>query len=208
MRQKMVDSQIAGRGIKDPRVLEALRKVPRHEFVLPAEKFLAYEDSPLPIGHGQTISQPFIVGLMTELLEPEPEDRVYELGTGSGYQAAVLAELVKDVYTVEIVEPLYREAKARLERLGYRNVQVRYGDGSKGWPEEAPFDKMIVTAAGIKIPEALITQLKEGGRIVMPVGEPQEQVLVVGIKENNALKTFQSIPVRFVPLVGEPPPHL
>lgn len=200
MRLKMVETQIAGRGIKNEKVLAALRKVPRHEFVPTAEKLLAYSDGPLSIGHGQTISQPYIVALMTELLEPEPTDKVFEVGTGSAYQAAVLGEIVKEVYTVEIVEPLYEQARTRLERLGYRNVHVRLGDGTKGWPEEAPFDKMIVTAAGLKIPDTLIEQLKDGGRIVMPVGET-EQVLVVGVKRNNVLKTYESIPVRFVPLV-------
>lgn len=202
MRLKMVDSQIAARGIQDERVLAAMRKVPRHEFVPTAEKLLAYSDGPLPIGHGQTISQPYIVALMTELLQVQPTDKVFEVGTGSGYQAAVLAEVAKAVFTVEIVEPLYEQAKARLEKLGYQNVHVRFGDGTKGWPEEAPFDKMIVTAAGLKIPDTLIQQLKDGGKIVMPVGEI-EQVLVVGEKRGNVLKTYESIPVRFVPLVEE-----
>lgn len=200
MRLKMVETQIAARGVKDERVLAALRKVPRHEFVPTVEKLLAYTDGPLPIGYGQTISQPYVVALMTELLQVEPTDKVFEVGTGSGYQSAVLGEIVKEVYTVEIVEPLYEQAKARLEKLGYRNVHVHLGDGTKGWPEKAPFDKMIVTAAGLKIPDALIEQLKEGGRIVMPVGET-EQVLVVGEKRHNVLKTYESIPVRFVPLV-------
>jgi len=196
-----VQTQIAARGIQDERVLAALGKVPRHEFVPESEKPLAYSDGPLPVGHGQTISQPYVVALMTELLEPKPDDRVYEVGTGSGYQAAVLAELVKEVYTVEIVEPLYQEAKALLGQLGYRNVHVRLGDGTKGWPEASPFDKIIVTAGGLKIPEALIQQLKDGGRMVMPVGGSKDQVLVVGIKQGNHLKMFRSIQVRFVPLV-------
>jgi protein-L-isoaspartate(D-aspartate) O-methyltransferase len=137
---------------------------------------------------------------MTEQLALESTDKVYEVGTGSGYQAAVLAEIASEVYTIEIVEPLYEQAKARLERLGYRNIHVRLGDGTKGWPEAAPFDKMMVTAAGLRIPDALIQQLKEGGRIVMPVGE-EEQVLVVGEKQGGVLKTYETIPVRFVPLV-------
>jgi protein-L-isoaspartate(D-aspartate) O-methyltransferase len=204
MRQEMVRSQIEGRGVTDERVLEAMRKVPRHEFVPTMEKLLAYTDGPLPIGHGQTISQPYIVALMTELLDVQPTDKVYELGTGSGYQAAVLAEITKEVYTVEILEPLYEEAKERLRRLGYTNVHVRLGDGTKGWPEAAPFDKMMVTAAGLKIPDALIEQLREGGKLVMPVGDV-EQVLVVGEKRNGVLKTYESIPVRFVPIVEEKP---
>ncbi len=202
MRLEMVQTQIEGRGVRNERVLEAMRKVPRHEFVPVMEKLLAYSDSPLPIGYGQTISQPYIVGLMTELLQIEPNDRVYELGTGSGYQAAVLSQIAKEVYSIEILEPLYHEAKERLKQLGYANVHVRLGDGTKGWPEAAPFDKMMVTAAGLKIPDALIQQLKEGGRIVMPVGEV-EQYLVVGEKRGNTLKTYESIPVRFVPLVEE-----
>lgn len=197
----MVDTQISARGIKDPRVLEALRKVPRHEFVPTAEKLLAYSDNPLPIGHGQTISQPYIVALMTELLQIKPTDKVYEVGTGSGYQAAVLSELAQEVYTVEIVEPLYEQAKSRLEKLGYKNVHVRLEDGTKGWPEAGPFDKMMVTAAGLKIPDELIQQLKEGGRLVMPVGDRDEQVLIVGEKHGPLLKTTESIAVRFVPLV-------
>ncbi|MBI4115821.1 MAG: protein-L-isoaspartate(D-aspartate) O-methyltransferase [Candidatus Omnitrophica bacterium] len=202
MRRQMVETQIQRRGIKDERVLNAMLKVPRHEFVPTVEKLLAYTDGPLPIGHGQTISQPYIVALMTELLHLEPRDKVFEVGTGSGYQAAVLAELAEEVYTIEILEPLYQHAKTTLEKLGYRNIHTRFGDGTKGWPEAAPFDKMIVTAAGIKVPEALVDQLKEGGRIVMPVGE-EEQVLVVGEKRKGILQTHETIPVRFVPLVEE-----
>ena len=204
MRLKMVETQIQARGIHDERVLAAMRKVPRHEFVPPEEKLAAYSDNPLPIGQGQTISQPYIVALMTELLQLKPGDKVFEVGTGSGYQTAVLAEIAKEIYSVEIVEPLYKQAKTRLEKLGYANVHLRQGDGTKGWPEAAPFDKMIVTAAGLKIPDSLVAQLKEGGRIVMPVGD-MEQILVVGEKRNHILKTYESIPVRFVPLVEEKP---
>ena len=205
MPNKMVETQIAARGVRDERVLAAFGKVPRHEFVPESERPLAYADGPLPIGHGQTISQPYIVALMTELLEPKSENRVFEVGTGSGYQAAILAELVNEVYTVEMLEPLHQAAKARLGRLGYGNIHVRLGDGTKGWPEAGPFDKIVITAGGLKIPEALIRQLKDGGRIVMPVGDSKDQVLVVGIKQGNHLKTFKSIPVRFVPLVeGNP----
>lgn len=197
----MIETQIRARGVTDERVLAAMRKVPRHEFLPLIEKLVAYSDGPLPIGHGQTISQPYIAALMSELLQLTETDRVYEVGTGSGYQTAVLGEIAKEVYSVEILEPLYKQAKARLARLGYRNVHIRLGDGSLGWPEAAPFDKMIVTAAGPKIPETLVGQLKVGGRIVMPVGEADEQVLVVGEKRGEGLKTYESIPVRFVPLV-------
>ncbi len=201
-RLKMVETQIEARGVQDERVLEAMRKIPRHELVPSQVESMAYEDKPLPIGYAQTISQPYIVGLMTELLELTPDDKVLEVGTGSGYQAAVLAEIAKEVYSIEIVEPLYREAKERLGRLGYHNIHLRLGDGTKGWPQAAPFDKMIVTAGGMKIPDSLIEQLKEGGRIVMPVGDG-EQVLVIGQKVGGALETFHSIPVRFVPLIEE-----
>lgn len=200
MRHEMVETQIRARGVKNERVLAAMRKVPRHEFVPTVEKLLAYSDGPLPIGYGQTISQPYIVALMTELLEVVPADRVLEVGTGSGYQAAVLGEIAGEVYTIEILEPLYEQAKKRLEKKDYRNVHVRLGDGTQGWPEAAPFDKIMVTAAGLKIPEALVQQLKEGGRMIIPVGE-KEQVLMVGVKQKGTLVTFESIPVRFVPLV-------
>jgi protein-L-isoaspartate(D-aspartate) O-methyltransferase len=203
MRQKMVETQIRARDIKNERVLRVMERVPRHEFVPSEAQILAYSDGPLPIGYGQTISQPYIVALMTELLKPEPLDKVLEIGTGSGYQAAVLAEIVKEVYTIEILEPLYLSAKDNLERLGYDNVHIRLGDGTKGWPEQAPFDKVIVTAAGLKIPDALIGQLKEGGLIVIPVGEQDGQVLMVGEKKAGELKTFESVPVRFVPLIDE-----
>lgn len=200
MRQKMVETQIRARNIRNERVLRAMRKVPRHEFVPNATLMLSYSDGALPIGYGQTISQPYIVALMTELLDPRPKDKVLEIGTGSGYQAAILSEIVKEVYTIEIVKPLYEIAKTRLEQMGYSNIHVRQGDGTKGWPEAAPFDKIIVTAAGLKIPPALIQQLKEGGKMVMPVGG-DEQILVIGERRGAKLKTSESIPVRFVPLV-------
>lgn len=205
MRLKMVEEQIGARGIRDERVLAAMRKVPRHEFVPPEEKMAAYSDAPLCIGYHQTISQPYIVALMTELLQAFPEDKVLEVGTGSGYQTAVLAEIAGEVYTIEIIPPLYQQAMARFEKLGYRNIHIRSGDGTKGWPEAAPFDKIIVTAAGLRIPDSLVQQLKEGGRVVMPVGG-EEQVLMVGEKQRNIFNTYESIPVRFVPLVEENPP--
>lgn len=199
-RKQMVLTQIQARGVEDEKVLAAMRRVPRHEFIENVSHEAAYSDGPLPIGYDQTISQPYIVALMTEMLRLDPKDRVLEIGTGSGYQAAILAEIANEVYTIEIIEPLYYQAKSRLERLGYKNVHLHLGDGTRGWPEEAPFDKIIVTAAGINIPDALIRQLKEGGRIVMPVGG-EDQNLVVGVKRGNNVKTYQSIPVRFVPLV-------
>ena len=176
MREKMVETQIKARGVKDPRVLSALLKVERHRFV--PEEYLgsAYSDQPLPIGEGQTISQPYIVALMTELLELKGNEKVLEIGTGSGYQAAVLAELAKEVYTIEIIEPLASTAKDRLLELGYQNVKVKAGDGYLGWPEAAPFDAIIITCAPDHIPEPLVEQLKEGGGMVLPLGEHKKEL--------------------------------
>jgi len=194
-------------GVRDPRVLAAMRKVPRHEFVPAAARRLAYADMPVDIGWGQTISQPFIVGFMTEALELKPSDKVLEIGTGSGYQAAILAELVREVYTIEIVEPLARRAEAALRRLGYRNVRVRVGDGYRGWPEAAPFDAVIVTCAPERIPQPLVEQLREGGRMVIPVGpEPGligGQALILVRKTREGLREERRMDVRFVPMTGE-----
>jgi protein-L-isoaspartate(D-aspartate) O-methyltransferase len=200
----MVATQIAARGIVDPRVLDAMRRVKRHLFVPEPVRAAAYGDHPLPIGHDQTISQPYIVALMTELARVKPGARVLEIGTGSGYQAAVLAVLAKEVYSVEIVEPLAAEADERLARLGYRNVTVRSGDGYRGWPERAPFDAILVTAAPPEIPQPLLDQLAPGGRLVAPVGpERGEQVLVVVERTESGLKRWSVAPVRFVPMTGE-----
>ena len=201
-RQAMVAEQIAARGVKDPRVLDAMRTVPRHEFVPAASRDDAYLDSPLPIGHGQTISQPYIVALMTELARPSPTDRVLEVGTGSGYQAAVISRLVARVFSVELVEPLAESAAAVLRRLGYANVTVRSGDGYLGWPDEAPFDVIVVTAAPEAVPAALVAQLKPGGRLVVPVG-PVHDVQDLQLIEKDAagrVSTRSVIPVRFVPM--------
>jgi protein-L-isoaspartate(D-aspartate) O-methyltransferase len=203
-RQTMVREQILARGIEDPDVLRAMRAVPRHRFVPPGLEGRAYEDNPLPIGEGQTISQPYIVALMTELLQPERGQKMLEVGTGSGYQAAVLAEIVDTVFTIEIVEPLAVEARDRLHRLDYGNVLVRHGDGYAGWPEHAPFDGIIVTAAAAEIPQPLIDQLKEGGRMIIPTGEPWAiQSLTLAEKRNGRLVTQEVAPVRFVPLTRE-----
>ncbi len=204
-RRLMVAEQLArtGRDITNARVLRAMGKVPRHEFVPQALRTAAYQDYPLPIGYGQTISQPYIVGFMTEQLDPKPTDRVLEIGTGSGYQAAVLAELVARVYTIEIVEELAKRATADLQRLGYTNVQVRAGDGYKGWPEAAPFDAVIVTCAPEKVPQPLIDQLKEGGRMIIPVGPGGDQQLVLLRKQNGKLERRAVLPVRFVPMTGQ-----
>src|SRR6266480_6682610 len=169
-RERMVQQQLRTRGIKDERVLAALAKVPREEFVPQDSRAASYEDGPLPIGYDQTISQPYIVAFMTEQLRLSPTDRVLEIGTGSGYQAAILAELAGKVYTIEIVAPLAQSAEAALQRLGYKNVHVKVGDGYKGWPEYAPFDAIIVTCAPDHVPQPLIDQLKEGGRMIIPVG--------------------------------------
>jgi protein-L-isoaspartate(D-aspartate) O-methyltransferase len=201
-RREMVREQLQARGIEDERVLRAMRSVRRHLFVPPHLKELAYADRPLPIGHEQTISQPYIVALMTELAHVDPEDRVLEIGTGSGYQAAVLAELCRRVYSVEIIEPLAREARQRLERLGYENVAVRCGDGFKGWGEHAPYDAVLVTCAPPDIPPPLIEQLAEGGRLVIPVGELWQELKVV-TKKSGRLQTEDIVPVRFVPMTGE-----
>jgi protein-L-isoaspartate(D-aspartate) O-methyltransferase len=191
-----------GRPVFSAQVMAAMAKVPRHRFVPASYGALAYIDRPLPIGHGQTISQPYIVALMTELLDLKAGDAVLEIGTGSGYQAAVLAELVASVYSIEIIEPVGKNAAALLQQLGYANIRTRIGDGYNGWPEYAPFDAIIVTAAAAQVPPALVAQLKPGGRMVIPVGGPGEvQVLQVMVKRaDGSISTQRSLPVRFVPL--------
>ena len=200
----MVERQLRPRGIDDPRTLRAMAKVPREKFVPQALVKNAYDDRPLPIGYGQTISQPFIVAFMTQQLRPKPTDRVLEIGTGSGYQAAILAELVAEVYTIEIVRPLAQQAETLLRELGYKNVHVKAGDGYKGWPEYAPFDAIIVTAAPDHVPQPLVEQLKEGGRMIIPVGKSYAQRLHTFEKRGNQLKETAVIPVRFVPLTRDP----
>jgi protein-L-isoaspartate(D-aspartate) O-methyltransferase len=202
-RQRMIQQHLIARGIKDGRVLATMEKVPREEFIPPESRSDSYEDGPLPIGYGQTISQPYIVAFMTEQLRLNPADRVLEIGTGSGYQAAVLAGLVADVYSIEIIEPLAKNAEATLQRLGCNNAHVKLGDGYKGWPEEAPFDAIIVTCAPDKVPQALIDQLKEGGRMVIPVGERFAQELYLLEKKNGQVKQSVTLPVRFVPMARE-----
>src|SRR5437879_2122151 len=203
-RQKMVKEKLKSRGIHDDLVLAAMAKVPREEFVPENERAQAYADSALPIGHDQTISQPFIVAYMTEQLRLRPNDRVLEIGTGSGYQAAVLAELAKDVYTIEIIEPLAKDASARLARLDYNNAHVKIGDGYQGWPEVAPFDAIIVTCAPDKVPQPLTQQLKEGGRMIIPVGNGiMDQQLYLLEKKNGELAQRAILPVRFVEMTGE-----
>jgi len=201
-REKMVETQIKARGVKDTRVLEAMLKVPRHLFVEEALRDQAYGDFPLPIGEGQTISQPYIVAIMTEALELKGSERVLEVGTGSGYQTAILAELALWIYTIEKYSSLLERAKNILIKLGYKNISFKLGDGSLGWKEIAPFDAIIVTAAAPKIPQPLIDQLLEGGRIVIPVGDEYSQVLVKGIKKDGKLRTQTLEAVRFVKLVG------
>ena len=205
-REQMVQEQIEARGIRDARVLAALRKVPRHLFVPPEERDEAYFDFPLAIGHEQTISQPYIVAFMTEALELRPRDRALEIGTGSGYQAAILAELAAEVYSIEIVPALAHEAEARLRRLGYPNVQVRVGDGYRGWPDAAPFDAIIVTAAPDHIPQPLVDQLREGGRMVLPLGL-WDQELVRLRRSREGIQRESLLPVRFVPMTGEAEKH-
>jgi protein-L-isoaspartate(D-aspartate) O-methyltransferase len=202
-RLRMVDRQIRARGVTNAAVLEAMRKVPRHLFVPPDLRDEAYDDTPLPIGHGQTISQPFIVGYMTEAVGVKPGDRVLEIGTGSGYQAAVLAAIAREVYTIEIVPELAARARRTLAELGYSNVEVRSGNGYAGWPERAPFPRIVVTAAPDEIPPALVQQLAPGGTMVLPVGTGFQQMTIV-TKTAQGVTRRTTIPVRFVPMVGKP----
>ncbi len=194
-----------GRAGLNPRVLAAMAKVKRHEFVPPAQRPAAYRNRPLSIGAGQTISQPFIVALMSDLLELEPDDKVLEIGTGCGYQAAVLAELARDVYTIEIVESLGKRAAKTLHRLGYTDVHTKIGDGYKGWPENAPYDAIIVTAAPDHVPPALVTQLKPGGRLVIPVGKLFQELMVITKNADGTTTRKEVVPVQFVPLTREEP---
>ncbi|HNQ04416.1 MAG TPA: protein-L-isoaspartate(D-aspartate) O-methyltransferase [Thiobacillaceae bacterium] len=198
---------LTGRAVLEARVVEALRRVPRHAFVPEELELSAYANHPLPIGHGQTISQPYIVALMTDLVRPRPDHVMLEVGTGSGYQAAVLAGLVKQVYSVEIVEALARQARERLSRLGYGNVEVRVGDGHDGWPEHAPYDGILVTAAAESVPPALMDQLRPGGNLVIPVGRPGsvQQLRVIHKQADGGIHTEDLLPVAFVPLTGGGP---
>jgi len=204
----MVAEQIAGRGVANPEVLRVMLKVPRHAFVPEPYTRYAYDDSPLPIGGEQTISQPYIVALMTEELDLKPGDRVLEVGTGSGYQAAVLAEIAAQVYTIEIIDFLGLRAEEVLKGLGYSNVHVKIGDGYEGWPDEAPFDKVIVTCAPTEIPEPLVAQLAEGGIMVIPVGEAGSQFLYRVRKQAGRVETERVTPVSFVPLTGPHAPDM
>lgn len=200
LREDMVKMQIQDRGVKDSATLAALRKVPRHSFVPTDQVANAYEDRPLPIGYGQTISQPYIVAYMTEIIKPKPGQKVLEIGTGSGYQAAVLAEIVSKVYTIEIVEELGKQATTRLKNLNYKNIEVRTADGYHGWKEHAPFDAIVVTAAAEYIPTPLKEQLKDGGRMIIPVGSPyMTQQLMLIEKTGDKFRTTSKMPVRFVP---------
>ena len=200
-RLRMIEEQIKARGIRNTFVLDAMRATPRHLFVPALYRSMAYGDYPLPIGCGQTISQPYIVGLMTELLDPRPGNRVLEVGTGSGYHVAVLSRMVKEVYTIEIIPELARKSAALLKQLGYSNIFVREGDGYKGWPEKAPFDRIILTAAPPDVPKALTDQLKAGGKLVAPVGEGLQQLVVIEKGRDGSLERKANIPVRFVPMV-------
>lgn len=199
-RERMVTVQLIDRGIKDPAVLKAMMKVPRHLFVPKEYENFAYDDGPLPIGYGQTISQPYIVALMTEVAKPAPSKKALEVGTGSGYQAAILAEIVEKVYSVEIIPELARESAERLKKLGYDNILVKYGDGYKGWEEYSPFDIIMVTAAAEQIPQPLVSQLADGGRLVIPVGAPTAvQELMMLLKKNGKIEIRRLTFVRFVP---------
>ena len=203
-RQIMVEKDIRGRGITDKKVLDVMGKTPRHLFVEGHLRDAAYKDYPLPIDEGQTISQPYVVALMTEVLQLKPSDRVLEIGTGSGYQAAILAEIVKEVYTIEIRKGLADKAEKRLKEMGYKNVKVKYGDGYFGWEEYTPFDAIIITAAANHIPPPLIKQLKEGGKLIIPLGSTvYSQTLILAIKKKGELNLQEITSVRFVPMIGE-----
>ncbi|KKL89948.1 hypothetical protein LCGC14_1909600 [marine sediment metagenome] len=202
-RKNMVERQIVARGVRDKKVLEAMESVPRHLFIPEEFRQYSYYDQPLPIGLGQTISQPYIVALMTEMLDVDNDDIILEIGTGSGYQAAVLSKIVKEVYTIEIIEDLGLQAEERLKSLGFNNVYVKIADGSLGWPDRAPFDAIIVTAAAEKIPDPLIKQLKSGGKMVIPVDSSflGQDLLIVEKDESGEISIEKTIPVRFVPLI-------
>jgi protein-L-isoaspartate(D-aspartate) O-methyltransferase len=202
-RTRMVEEQLEGRDIRSTRVLEVLRRVPRHRFVPLEIQRDAYRDFPLPIGHGQTISQPYIVAFMTEALDVQPEHKVLEIGTGSGYQAAVLAELVREVYTMEIVAPLAATARATFDELGYKNIHTRTGNGYLGWPEQAPFDRIMVTAAPPEVPAALVEQLRPGGLMAIPVGTDAQELRIMR-RTAKGLTIVRTLPVRFVPMTGKP----
>lgn len=202
-RVRMVSEQLRGRDIRDPRVLQAMRTVPRHLFVPESLRPRAYDDSPLPIGYEQTISQPYIVAFMTQALDVQPSHRVLEIGTGSGYQAAVLSALARRVYTIEIVEPLASRARADLARMGYSNVEVRTGNGYLGWPEHAPYDRIMVTAAPDEVPPALVEQLAIGGLMAIPIGTVRQELRILR-RTATSLETIRTLPVRFVPMTGEP----
>lgn len=202
-RLQMVSRQLLGRDITDLRVLEAMRRVPRHRLVPAAERDLAYADHPLPIGHEQTISQPYIVALMTQLVQPQPNSRALDVGTGSGYQAAVLAELVEKVCSIEIVCPLADQARERLQAMGYTNIDVRCGDGYRGWPEQAPFDVIIVAAAPDHVPQPLLDQLAPGGRMVIPVGTRDQNLLLIEKQPDGSIQQSSVAPVMFVPMTGD-----
>lgn len=199
--KEMVRKQIEARGIKDERLLEVMENTPRHKFVPGRYRKSAYDDSPLPIGEGQTISQPYIVALMTTSLDIQGSEKVLEIGTGSGYQAAILAQLTKEVYTIEVIEELANMAEGRLKKMGYENVHVKWGDGYQGWPDKAPFDRIIVTAAPEKIPQALVEQLKPGGKMVLPVGDTFQLLKVVSKTADGKIKKNTITGVRFVPMI-------
>ena len=203
MRWRMVEDQIISRGIRDSAVINAMLRIPRHEFVPPESRESAYGDSPVPIGRGQTISQPYIVALMSEVLRPAPGRKVLEVGTGSGYQTAILAETGAEVYTIEIIPELAERTRGLLEKLGYTDIHFRVGDGYAGWEENAPYDGIIVTAAPGDVPEALVSQLKEGGRMVIPVGGENQELLLIE-KSEKGVSYRKVTSVRFVPMTGEP----